>query len=145
MPSEQQHSENQRPDDSVMKGVIPYLCLAGRAGEAADFYVKAFGALDMGRMPGDDGRLMHVQVEINGGALMMTDHQPEGFPAGPALPTGHLQLVRPDAQAWWDRALAAGCKMVMPFEMQYWGDRWGLMVDPFGIHWAILEPGPAAA
>ena len=134
----------QRPDPRVMQGVIPYLSYAGRAGEAMDFYARAFGATELGRMPeeGSPGRLMHGQVEINGGAFMVTDHAgPEG-PPPTILPGGHLQLVVADARAWWDRAIAASCAQVMPLERQFWGDDWGIVVDPFGINWAILQPGP---
>jgi PhnB protein len=136
-----------RPDDRVMQGVIPYLALAGKAGEAADFYIRAFGAKDIGRMPMDDkpGQYMHLQLEINGGALMLTDHVGMGQAPGSegSLPYGHLQLVVPDGQVWWDRAVAAGCTAVAPFERQFWGDTWGLLRDPFNIHWAVLTPDPA--
>lgn len=135
-----------RPDPRVMQGVIPYLAMRGRAAEAADFYAKAFGATDLGRMPmeGTADRFMHVQVEINGGALMMTDHaySSEGADVGSPLPTGHLQLVLDDGRSWWDRAVAAGCTVLAPYEKQFWGDDWGLLCDPFGINWAILQPGP---
>lgn len=136
-----------RPEDRIMQGVIPYLCLAGQSGAAADFYIKAFGAKDIGRMPmeGKPGQFMHLQVEINGGALMLTDH--DGMsgvdPGTSPLPRGHLQLVVPDGQVWWDRAVAAGCTVVAPFERQFWGDTWGLLRDPFGLNWAVLTPDPA--
>jgi PhnB protein len=137
-----------RPDARVMQGVIPYLVLRGRAGEAADFYTRAFAATDLGRMPmeGVPGRYMHVQVEINGGALMMTDHdmdRPQPDHGGP-LPSGHLQLVTGDARMWFDRAVTAGCTVVEPLARQFWGDDWGLLRDPFGITWAILQPAEAA-
>lgn len=138
-----------RPDGRVMQGVIPYLVLDGRSGAAANFYAAAFGAIDLGRMPMDGaaGQFMHVQVEINGGALMLTDHGDPGATGrgGPPLPRGHLQLVVPDGQVWWDRAVAAGCTVRAPFARQFWGDDWGLLVDPFDIHWAVLTPGPQAA
>ena len=57
---------------------------------------------------------------------------------------GHLQLVVADGQAWWDRAVAAGCKVIAPYERQFWGDDWGLLEDPFGLKWAILQPGAQA-
>ena len=62
-------------DARTMQGVIPYLGMDGRSAEAADFYVRAFAARDLGRMPYEDDpkKLMHCQVEINGGALMMSD------------------------------------------------------------------------
>lgn len=129
-----------RPDPAVMRGVLPYVALDGRAGEAADFYARAFGAKDLGRMPDPEnpGRFMHVQIEVNGGALMMTDcrapdeafQPPRGF---------HLQLVVEDGDAWWSRAVAAGCEVVMPFELMFWGDRWGLLRDPFGLNWGVAQ------
>jgi PhnB protein len=129
-----------RPSPDVMRGVIPYVGLAGRAGEAADFYARAFRATDLGRVPAEDGKtFLHIQVEVNGGALMLTDcttpevprEAPQGF---------HLQLVVSDGAAWWARAVEAGCTPVMPFELQFWGDRWGMLRDPFGLNWAINEP-----
>jgi PhnB protein len=134
-----------RPDAAVMRGVIPYLGYSGRAGEAADFYGRAFGARDLGRMPDAErpDRFMHLQVEINGGCLMMTDMDADqGEPRG-ELKGAHMQLVVRDGRAWWDRALAAGCTVVMPYERQFWGDDWGMVADPFGIRWAILQPGEA--
>ena len=130
-------------DPRVMQGVIPYLSYAGRAAEALDFYGRAFGARELGRMPeeGNPDRLMHAQVEINGGAFMVTDHSGPDGPPPAILPGGHLQLVVADARAWWDRAIAAGCVQVMPLERQFWGDDWGMVRDPFGILWAILQPG----
>jgi PhnB protein len=130
------------PTEQVMQGVIPYLAMPGTAGAAADFYIRAFGATDMGRMPMEDtpGQFMHVQVSINGGALMLTDHgmdQPRA--PGPPIQNGHLQLVVANGQAWWDRAINAGCRVIAPYERQFWGDDWGLLADPFDIHWAILQ------
>lgn len=135
-----------RPEDRVMQGVIPYIGLAGQTGAAVDFYVKAFGAKDIGRMPMADkpGQFMHAQVEINGGALMLTDHGMAGAATGQEpMARGHLQLVVPDGQAWWDRAVAAGCTVVDAFERQFWGDTWGMLRDPFGLKWAVLTPDPA--
>ena len=108
------------------------------------FWSHAFGATDLGRMPDpqDPARLMHGQVAISGGALMVTDHMGDAGP-GPTI-RGHLQLVVGGGRASWDRAVAAGCTAEMPFERQFWGDDWGLLRDPFGIAWGILQPGPAA-
>lgn len=135
------------PDASVMQGVIPYLSLDGRTAEACDFYARAFDATDIGRMPmpDDPARIMHAQIVINGGALMLTDHRQPHNAGLPPMPVGHLQLVVGDARAWWDRAIAAGCTVVMPYQMQDWGDEWGLLADPFGLQWGILQPGPGRA
>jgi PhnB protein len=126
-----------------MRGVIPYLSLDGRASEAVAFYARAFGAREFGRFPDEDNpdRLMHVQIEINGGCLMMTDCRAPWETEAPRPQGFNLQLVVVvDGDAWWARALAAGCTVVMPFERQFWGDRWGMLRDPFGIDWAIDEP-----
>jgi PhnB protein len=132
-----------RPDPSTMVGPIPYLVFGGRGNDALDFYVAAFGATGVARMPLPDApdRLMHGQCIINGGALMLTDHQADPGVSAPTM-GGHLQLVVDDGRAWFDRALAAGCSVVMPYARQDWGDDWGLMRDPFGLLWAVLQPGP---
>lgn len=147
MPNDIPADHTYRPDDRIMQGVIPYLCLVGQSGAAADFYIKAFAATDIGRMPMEDkpGQYMHLQLAINGGALMLTDYAEMSSAQGGdnPIPRGHLQLVVPDGQAWWDRALKAGCTVVAPYERQFWGDTWGLLADPFGLKWAVLTPDPA--
>lgn len=131
------------PDPAVMKGVIPYLGMDGRAAEAAEFYVRAFGARDIGRFPDQDnpGRFMHVQVEINGGCVMMTDCRDPSAKESPKPQGMHLQLIVADGDKWWARAVEAGCTVTVPFERQFWGDRWGMLRDPFGIDWSVGEPG----
>ncbi|MFZ2102635.1 MAG: VOC family protein [Oricola sp.] len=95
-------------EQKPMQGVIPYLAMTGFAGEACDFYIRAFGARDLGRMPLPDEQPgpMHAQVEISGGCLMMTDHGDGG--TAPAANFGHLQLIVADGRAWWNRAAAGG-------------------------------------
>jgi PhnB protein len=147
MPDQTAIDPTERPEPAVMRGVIPYLGLRGKAGEAAAFYARAFGATELGRVPDPEqpGRFLHLQVEINGGALMMTDHGADGDAPFPGLSGAHLQLVVADGKSWWSRAIAAGCREVMPYERQFWGDDWGMVEDPFGIRWAILEPGTEPA
>jgi PhnB protein len=131
-----------RPEPETMRGVIPYIGFDGRAAEAIDFYVRAFGARELGRMPdqANPDILMHAQIEIHGGALMMTDCRAPGVTEAPRPQGFHLQLVVADGDAWWSRAIAAGCTVLMPFEPMFWGDRWGMLRDPFGLDWAIDEP-----
>lgn len=124
-----------------MLGVIPYLRPANAA-ESIDFYKKAFAATEVDRRPTDDGRVMHCHLQINGGALMMSDAFPEhGYPFE-GYKGVMLTLVVADGQAWWDRAVAAGCSVVLPFDVQFWGDRYGQLTDPFGVSWAINEAKP---
>jgi uncharacterized glyoxalase superfamily protein PhnB len=124
----------------LMGGVIPYLNVDG-VSKASEFYQKAFAAKELARMPAQDGkRVMHCHLEINGGSLMMSDPFPEhGFPYQPS-PSTTMQLVVKDGDFWWNRAIAAGCSQTLPFARAFWGDRYGRMLDPFGVNWAIVEP-----
>jgi PhnB protein len=130
-----------KPEQAVsMKGVIPYIQVEG-AMEAVKFYERAFGARELSRFASDDGkRLMNCQLEINGGPMMVMDAMPDhGFPFQPSN-SFTLQLIVDDGQAWFDRAVAAGCTVFSPFQQMFWGDKWGAVVDPFQIHWGIDEP-----
>ena len=111
------------------------------ASAAADFYKKAFAAEELNRVAAPDGRLMHCHLKINGNSLIINDCFPEhGHPyVAPANVVLHLQTD--DAKAWWDRALAAGCTVLMPLEKQFWGDIYGHVADPFGVRWSIASAG----
>jgi PhnB protein len=130
--------------DRLMQGVIPYLTIDG-ADAAITFYEKALGAKVFGEvMRGENGKVMNVSLEINGGVIMLNDHFPEmGEPAAKGRLGYTLQIVTPDGQAFWDRAIAAGCEVLHPFQPMFWGDHWGRFLDPFGIDWAVDEPGQA--
>ena len=126
------------PSPTPLKGgVVPYLMVEGAA-KAIEFYKRALGAEEVGaRAEVGDGRLMNSRVDINGGSVMLMDPMPEhGYPA-----TTHngfnLHLQVDDADAWFDRAVAAGCEIVMPMALQFWGDRYGMVKDPFGVTWAF--------
>src|SRR5687768_4913397 len=120
-------------------GVTPHITIRdGRAAEAIEFYARAFGAEEQMRHAGDDGRLMHAHVKINGGSLMMHDDFPEHSGGPTKEPAGtilHLQVD--DADKWWNRALEAGCEVRFPLGDQFWGDRYGQLKDPFGHSWSI--------
>jgi uncharacterized glyoxalase superfamily protein PhnB len=120
-----------------VRGVAAYLAVGG-AVKASEFYQKAFGAEEVGRVPVDDqGRTMHIHLYINGGSVMLGDPYPEhGYPLQkPQAFTLHLQVD--DADAWWDRAVAAGAEIVTPLQPMFWGDRYGQLRDPFGVMWSI--------
>ncbi|HUZ14214.1 MAG TPA: glyoxalase/bleomycin resistance/extradiol dioxygenase family protein [Caulobacteraceae bacterium] len=126
--------------DALTRGVIPYIQVEG-ASDAVAFYQRAFGARERSRsLAGDGKRLMNCQLEINGGLLMVMDAMPEhGFPFQPTHSIT-LQLLVPDGQAWFDRAVNAGCTVTTPFQKMFWGDLWGAVTDPFAIHWGIDQP-----
>ncbi len=126
-------------DVAVLGGVTPYLNVEG-AGKAADFYVRAFGAKEMARMPPDEkGRYMHIHLYVNGGSLMLADFFPEhGHP--PVKPQGYdLHLQVDDVDPVWNRAVEAGAEVVMPVERMFWGHRYGVLRDPFGVRWSVAS------
>jgi uncharacterized glyoxalase superfamily protein PhnB len=130
------------PTSTAMPGgVIPYLSF-DTASEVIDFYVKALGAKEYARMYGEDGkRIMHCQLEINGGALMLSDNFPEfGLPPVQRSHSYTMQLVTPDGDMWWERAIKAGCTPRMPFAIAPWGDKYGQFSDPFGVIWGLATP-----
>ncbi|HSW51484.1 MAG TPA: VOC family protein [Bryobacteraceae bacterium] len=118
--------------------ITPHMIVKGAAAYI-DFLKRAFGAVEDGRMPGPGGRIMHAQVQIGDSKLMFGDHFPEF--GGPAYAEGRfpvvLHLYVPDADKTFAQALAAGCTATMPLADQFWGDRYGHVVDPFGFTWAI--------
>ena len=121
-------------------GVIPYLTIASRGGQAAvEFYRAAFGAEELFRNLAEDGeRLMHSRLSINGGLVFLSDEFPEYGQTPDVQPAGvtlHLQVD--DADEWWSRALVAGAVPVMPIDDMFWGDRYGRVMDPFGHCWSI--------
>lgn len=125
------------PAPKVLGGVAPYLGVSN-AGEAADFYQRAFGAHEVFRHPPDEqGRYMHIHLVINGGSVMLCDPFPEyGHPLKePQSFTLHIQVD--DIDMWWGRATAAGAEVVMPLDVQFWGDRYGQLRDPFGVTWSL--------
>ena len=118
-------------------GVVPYLMLDGAAA-AIDFYTRALGAEEIGeRAKMEDGRILNARIDVNGGSVMLMDPMPEhGHPAvAPQAFNLHLQVD--DADRWFDRAVAAGCTVLMPMELQFWGDRYGMVKDPHGVTWAF--------
>lgn len=121
--------------------LAPYLRVDG-AKAAVEFYKKAFGAKVRMVMDAEDKkRLMHADLIINGGELMLSDVFPEFGPNPTVPPTAtttvsiHLQVK--DADEWFGRATGAGCAVVMPLADMFWGDRFGMVKDPFGHVWSI--------
>ena len=127
------------PIPQGMHSVTPHLVCAGAA-KAIDFYKQAFGATEQGRMPGPDGRLMHAAVKIGDSTVMLVDEMPEWGALGPKSLKGSpvtIHLYVSDVDAFVARAVKAGAKVTMPVADQFWGDRYGMVKDPFGHVWAI--------
>ena len=128
-----------KPVPDGMRTVTPHLICAG-AGAAIEFYKKAFSAVEMVRLPGPQGRLMHACIRIGDSQVMLVDEMPEWGAFSPKSLTGspvtiHLQVEDVDAVV--ARAVSAGAKITMPVDDMFWGDRYGKLEDPFGHHWSV--------
>lgn len=124
-----------RPD--VLGGVAPYLTVDG-AIRASELYQRAFGAEEVDRVPPDQkGRTMHVHLYVNGGSLMLTDAYPEHGHALQAPQGFSLHLQVKDLDAAWRRAVDAGLQIVQPLQVMFWGDRFGVLRDAFGVIWTL--------
>jgi uncharacterized glyoxalase superfamily protein PhnB len=127
---------------TALHTLSPHLVCRGAAA-AIDFYARAFGATELVRVPGPDGRLMHACVRINGSTVMLVDENVEMGNASPVALKGTpvtIHLVVDDVDAFTEHAIAAGAAVVMPVADMFWGDRYGLLEDPFGHRWSIATP-----
>ena len=128
----------------VQPSLSPHLCVDGAAA-AIDFYVKAFNAVELGRVPGPDGKLMHAALQINGSTVLLNDDFPEyndGKSSSPMALGGTpvtIHLTVTDVDTSFQQALDAGATVVAPLEDQFWGDRFAQFEDPDGYRWAIAR------
>ncbi|HTY28537.1 MAG TPA: VOC family protein [Mycobacterium sp.] len=129
----------------VQPALSPHL-VVDDANAAIDFYVKAFGAVEVGRIPRSDGKLIHGAVQIDGSTVMLADDFPEMNDGKSMTPkalggtpvTVHLTVT--DVESRFRQAVDAGATVVMPLEDQFWGDRYGVVRDPFGHQWSLGQP-----
>ena len=129
----------------VEPAVSPHL-IVDNAAAAIDFYVKAFDAVEYGRVPGPDGKLIHAALNINGFPVMLNDDFPEMTEGKSMTPTAlggtpvTIHLTVTDVDAKFQQAVDAGATVLAPLEDQFWGDRYGVVRDPFGHHWSLGQP-----
>ncbi|MGC4096414.1 MAG: VOC family protein [Nitrospira sp.] len=122
-----------------MHTVTPHLVCNGAA-DAIEFYKKAFGAVELGKVPGPEGKLLHAVIRIGDSAVMLVDEFPDHNALGPKSLKGSpvtIHLYVQDVDAVFNQAIAAGAKSTMPVTDMFWGDRYGLLEDPFGHHWSV--------
>ncbi|HET9524259.1 MAG TPA: VOC family protein [Terrimicrobiaceae bacterium] len=122
-----------------MHTITPHLVGAGAA-QAIEFYKEAFNAVEISRLPGPDGKLMHATVRIQDSVVMLVDEMPECGSLGPTSLKGSpvtIHLYVRDVDAVMKRAVQAGAKITMPLEDTFWGDRYGRLGDPFGHQWSL--------
>jgi PhnB protein len=132
-------SPKSKPMPAGMHTVTPHIICAGAA-EAIEFYKKAFGAQEMFRLPGPDGKLMHGSIRIGDSAVMLAEENEKHGIFGPKHLKGSpviIHLYVEDADAFVARAAEAGANVTMPVAEMFWGDRYGRLQDPFGHMWSV--------
>jgi PhnB protein len=122
--------------------ITPHIVVRGVA-RAIDWYTSAFGAPELLRhaAPGDEGAIMHSELLLGDSRFFVVDE----FPQAPWSPQSlggtsvTLHLYVEDVDALFDRAVAAGAEVLLPVSDQFWGDRYGMLCDPFGHRWSIAS------
>ena len=120
--------------------VTPYL-IVDDAEAAIAFYARAFGASEKMRLP-MGGKIGHAEIIIGDSHVMLSDEWPDRDVLGPKTrggATSSLMVYVPDVDHAFERAVAAGATVTMQVENQFWGDRMGSLVDPFGHKWMLAS------
>ena len=110
------------------------------AAKAIDFYKRALGAQELVRMPGPDGTIMHAEIKIGDSIIFLGEENPQMGAKSPQTLggcTGTLSVYVPNVDDVFKQAISTGAKETMPVADQFWGDRYGTFVDPFGYQWGI--------
>jgi len=121
--------------------ITPHIVVDG-ASDAIAFYIKAFGAEEICRMPTPDGRLMHAEIKLGDSLVYLCDEFPEHGcePRNPRALGGSsctLHIYTADCDAAIQRALDAGATLRMPAADMFWGDRYGGVTCPWGHEWSF--------
>jgi PhnB protein len=117
----------------------PYLVVKNAA-NAIEFYSKAFGASEVMRLPGPGGKVMHAEIKIGDSYIMLADEFPEMGARSPESLGGtpvSILLYVPDVDVRFEQAVAAGATVQRAVQDQFYGDRSGTLVDPFGHVWSL--------
>ena len=112
------------------------------ASEAADWYARAFGARETGRIPLPDGTVMTVELDFGGASVHLASEFPDAGIVAPGTIGGTatvLQINTTDAAALWAQAVGAGAEVRHELADQFWGERHGQLTDPFGHRWNIAQ------
>ena len=117
----------------------PYINIKG-CSDAIAFYKKVFGAIEKLRLLMPDGKIAHAELEIEGSLLMMADENPDWGTKSPDTLGGNpvtLGLYVADVDQVFQKAIDAGATVIMPVKDEFYGDRTGQVLDPFGYKWMI--------
>jgi PhnB protein len=120
--------------------ITPHLVVR-EAVKAIDFYKRAFGAEEVSRVATPDGKsIMHADLKIGNAHIFLVDEMPGMECRGPQSLGGTpvtIHMYVPDVDKAFERAVAAGAEVRMPVADMFWGDRYGIVADPFGHSWSI--------
>ena len=130
-----------KPIPEQYRSLTPNL-VCRNASAAIDFYKKALGATEVARMVGPDGKIMHAELKVGDSLFFLND------PMGPGASQSEtsakeggnaiaLHLYVPDADKVFNSSIEAGARQVMPIANMFWGDRYGVIMDPYGHQWGI--------
>jgi PhnB protein len=120
--------------------LTPSLTCKGAA-KAIEFYKQVFGANEISRMETPGGGIGHAELQIGDSRLMLNDEFPgmAEAPAGSGPRAVYLMLYTQDVDTMYERAVKAGCSVQYPLADQFWGDRFGRVMDPFGHSWGLAQ------
>jgi PhnB protein len=121
--------------------ITPHI-VVGDAAEASDWYAKAFGAEERGRIPLPGGKVMTVELWIGDSPLMVASEFPDMGIVSPLTIGGTatvLHLSTENVDVAWERAITAGAEERTPLGDMFWGDRHGQLTDPFGHRWNLAQ------
>ncbi|MBO0795457.1 MAG: VOC family protein, partial [Ktedonobacteraceae bacterium] len=121
--------------------ITPHIVVRDAA-RAADWYKAALGAEERGRIPVPDGKYMQIELWFGDSAVMLADEFPEAGILSPLAMGGTpvvLHFSTENVDALWQRVLDAGATVLQPLQEQFWGDRYGQVVDPFGYRWGLAR------
>lgn len=132
-------SSKPKPIPEGFHAVTPYLCVSGAA-DALEFYKKAFGAKEIMRMADPSGKVGHAEIQLGDSIIMLADEYPEMNFRSPRTLGGSpvtIHLYVEDVDTIVNQAVSAGGKIVRPVADQFYGDRSGVVEDPFGHSWNV--------
>ncbi len=132
---------NVNPIPSGMRTITPHLVIDGAA-RALEFCRRAFGARDLDKSPLPDGKLMHATIKVGDSVIMMADEFPGSemkSPSSAGNTSVTLHIYSKNVDKLWKQAVDAGAKVAMPLDNQFWGERYGELIDPFGHRWSMSQ------
>lgn len=128
-----------KPIPEGYHSVTPYLIIRG-AGDAIEFYTKAFGAVELFRFPAPGGKIGHAEIKIGDSPIMLADEYPDMGYNGPQSIGGSpvsLMIYVEDVDTVFNRAVDSGATVKEALQDKFYGDRTGTVIDPFGHVWHL--------